>query len=270
MINDIILQAENISCKLGNRMILKNIDWEIQKGENWVIYGLNGSGKTTLLSVIAAYLGMYQGKLRIFDEEVTKTSRMDLRRRIGFVSSSFFNRYYREESLLEIVLSGKFGRLGLQKDVSQADVRAAKELLSEFGLKQRVQYPYYMLSQGQQQKVLIARGIWQNPQLLILDEPCSGMDILAKEKFLNYLAEMACEKKLTLIYVTHYAEEILPIFSKALLLKDHEIYFKGNIGEAFSDKMMSEFLDCPASVQWFWGRPSIRLHDNAFGGGDLS
>lgn len=254
-----ILKAQNIFCKLGTKEILCDINWEIKSGEHWIVFGLNGCGKTTLLSIISTYLGANRGDLYLFDQEVTPENRASLRQNIGFVSSSFFNRYYRNETALDIVLSGKFGHLGLESKITPKDVREAKHMLSEWGLKQKIQYPYDMLSQGQQQKVLLVRGLFAHPKLLILDEPCSGMDLVSKELFLKYITEKAKQEETTMIYVSHNTEEFIPIFNKAILLKGKGIHSIGDMKTVFSDENLSDFLEMPAKVSWFDNRPSVRL-----------
>lgn len=107
-----LLKAEHLSVKEGSKEIVKDVNWEINSGENWVLFGLNGCGKTTLLSRLAGYLSPSGGKVFLFGEEVTPENQLRLRKKIGWVSSSFFDRYLRYETVLEIVLAGKYGTLG--------------------------------------------------------------------------------------------------------------------------------------------------------------
>lgn len=259
MNNKIIIEANNITCRFGARKVLQNIDWKIVPRENWVVFGLNGSGKTTLLSTIAAYYGISDGTLQIMDKMVTKDNKIDLRKKIGFVSTSFFNRYFKYESVLDIVLSAKFGHFGLENQVSSEDVREVKHILEEWDLKNKYQYPYDLLSQGQQQKVLLVRAIFSKPEILILDEPCSGMDILSKEHFIRCISEKSQNDNVTLIYVSHNPEEFSAIFNRALLIKNGTIHSKGNIRDVFISANISDFLGEPVVVEWFNDRPSIRF-----------
>ena len=254
-----LVKAEGVSCKPGTKEVLCDINWEVKQGENWVVFGLNGCGKTSLLSVVAAYMGASKGVLSLFGEQITKDNRLKLRKQIGFVSSSFFNRYYTGETVLDIVLSGKFGHLGVESQVTSEDVRKAKSLLREWELKTKMQYPYDLLSQGQRQKVLIARALMASPKLLILDEPCTGMDILSKEKFLRHITHITESENIGLIYVSHNSEEFLPIFHKAMLLKNNTIHSQGDMKEIFSNENMSDFLEVPTQIAWFNDRPSIRI-----------
>ncbi len=138
-----LLKAEHQAVKEGSKEIVKDVNWEINSGENWVLFGLNGCGKTTLLSRLAGYLSPSGGKVFLFGEEVTPENQLRLRKKIGWVSSSFFDRYLRYETVLEIVLAGKYGTLGFQDQwIGKEDVHKAKKILADFGLKERMRYPY--------------------------------------------------------------------------------------------------------------------------------
>lgn len=246
-----IMRAEDLSLKNGSKLIVKDLNWEINPGENWVLYGLNGCGKTTLLSILAGYKSANYGKNYIFDEEVTKENFLALRNNIGFVSSSFFDQFLANEIILDIVLAGKYGTLGFQEEEpTDKDIRDAKALLREFGLDKRSRYPFNTLSKGQQQRVLIARALMGNPKVLILDEPCSGLDLIAREKFLLRIAQMAEQKSITMVYVTHHTEEILPFFNKAALMRDGMIHSQGDLQDVFSDDNLTDFFGKKACVLW--------------------
>lgn len=133
-----LIKIENMSYKKGNKLLLNNLNWEVQQGENWVIFGLNGSGKTTLLSIIAGFNIPTSGKLEIFGETYNDNNILQLRRQIGWVSSSFFEKYFMKETVLDIVLSGKFGSFGVDYEVENEDVRWAKKILEELRLKEKV------------------------------------------------------------------------------------------------------------------------------------
>lgn len=257
--SELVLQAKDVNYKAGNKIILNNINWQIKKGEQWVVFGLNASGKTSLLSVISAYKGVMSGEMILFGCNLDESNRLQQRCKIGFVSSSFFDHYFKYETVLEIVLSGKFGHLGLEYSVTSEDVRKAKQLLREWGLGTKIQYPYDMLSQGQKQKVLIARGLINDPELLILDEPCSGMDVLAREKFLDLLKCKIKKENISVVYVSHNVEEFSDVFNKALLLKNGHVHSQGDIKDIFTDENMSDFLQRLTKVHWLDERISMRM-----------
>ena len=147
--NDVLIKATQVSCKVGSRYLIKQINWTVHKGEHWVIFGMNGSGKTTLLSIIAGYRNYTSGKLELLGEPLTAENILSLRKRIGWVSSSFFDSYYKNESALEIILAGKSGTLGLDFSIEEKDVQVAKELLRQVHLEEKCNMPFCTLSKGE-------------------------------------------------------------------------------------------------------------------------
>lgn len=245
-----LMKAESLGLKKGSKQILKDINWDIHAGENWVLFGLNGCGKTTLLSILAGYQSGNEGRNYLFDECVDKTNYADLRRRVGFVSSSFFDRYLEKETVSDIVLAGKFGMLGIMGNITDADVRQAKAFLRMLDIEKKMRYPYDCLSKGQQQRVLIARALMSEPEILLLDEPCSGLDIIARELFLHNIQDIAEKTGMAIVYVTHHTEEILPFFQKAVLMKEGELVAKGALKEVFSEAILEPFFGVKTDVLW--------------------
>ena len=254
-----IIEASGLSCLSGSQYLLKDITWNVQDGERWVVFGRNGCGKTTLLSTIAGYQKYAEGTLKVFGTEYRSDNILNIRKQIGWISSSFFDKNYRNESVLDIVLSSAFGTLGLDFHIEDAQIMKAKQLLSNLGLKTKMNAPFNLLSKGERQHVLIARAFLTDPKLLILDEPCTGLDVLAREKFLYTIERLAQESKMTMIYVTHYPEEVLPVFDKCLLLRYGAIYHSGNTNDLFSDAVMSDFLNYPVKVDYNNARYNFSL-----------
>lgn len=244
-----VVRLEDLTCLAGNNALLSNVDWSVNKGEHWIVFGLNGSGKTTLLSIIAGFRGFSSGSVEVFGTPYTEDNILEKRKRVGWISSSFFDKYYQRESVLNIVLSGISGKLGKNTlDISNCDIKRAKSLLIELGLKDKLHRTFDLLSKGERQNVLIARALISDPELLILDEPGTGLDVFAREYMLATVKALADDPKRTIIYVTHYTEEILNIFDKCLLLKNGQIHAIGKSKDLFTDEKMSEFLDYPAKV----------------------
>ena len=145
---DTVIKARNLCCKSGKRYLLNQINWEVKRGEHWLIFGLNGSGKTTLLSTIAGFQRATSGELEVLGQTYSNETILQLRRKIGWVSSSFFDKYLKEEAVLDIVLSGLFGTLGIAADISAADVRRAKALLKELRMDGKMNRSFASLSKG--------------------------------------------------------------------------------------------------------------------------
>ena len=254
-----IIEVKNLSCKAGYRYLLQNINWTVNEGEHWVVFGMNGCGKTTLLSIIAGFNAATHGELKVFDEEYTQENILDFRRRIGWVSSSFFDKNLTQESALDIVLSGKFGTLGLGYDITNQDVIKAQNLLQELRLGDKVNCPFHLMSKGERQNVLIARAFMGDPEILVLDEPGTGLDVFAREYMLSTIDELAKKSNMTIIYVTHYTEEILDVFDNCMLMRDGCIYQQGNTKELFTEENMSKFLQYPVTIEQNGDRMQVRM-----------
>ena len=231
------IHIENLNFMAGNRYLLKKIDWDIKQNENWLLFGLNGSGKTTLLSVIAGYGNYTSGTVEVLGMDYTEDTTQYMRSRIGFVSSSFFTKYFKYETVLHVVLSGLTGTLGVNFKISNQDVIRAKKLLTELEVEDKANQAFQELSKGEQQKVLIARALVANPEILILDEPSTGLDLYARDKMLRFIKKIA-DEDITIIYVTHYLEEVVETFDQCLVLKEGEIYAKGRTEEILNQDLL--------------------------------
>ncbi len=262
MAEEIVIDAAELSYQVGRQYLLQEVSWRIKLGEHWILFGLNGSGKTTLLSILAGYNEQTEGSLRVFGQAYDAQNLLAHRQKIGLVSSSFFDQYYHEESVLEIVLSAALGTLGLDFDLEEIWVKRAKILLEKLGLTDKTNRSYSTLSKGERENVLIARALLTEPEILMLDEPCAGLDILSREKMLSTVTALADGDKTTLIYVTHYAEEVLPCFEKALFLRQGSVYKSGNREDLFNQDAMGEFLQTKVTItQEAAGRLSIAVQD---------
>lgn len=246
----VVIKAEHLSCQVGQRFLIHDISWEIHKGEHWIVFGMNGCGKTTLLSIIAGFKGETGGRLEVFGETYSAENIFSQRKRIGWVSSSFFDKYLSWESALDIVLSGVSGTLSLSKNITDADVKRAKQLLQKLRLGNKIAQPFALMSKGERQCVLIARALISKPEILILDEPGTGLDIYAREYVLCAIADLAEKTDMTIIYVTHYAEEILPMFDRTFFIRNGYLYTQGMTKDLFNNATVSDFLGHQAEVAW--------------------
>ena len=243
-----LVNVKKLTVKVGRRILLNDINWTVEPGQQWVVFGMNGSGKTTLLSAIAGYRHYSQGSISLFGEKVTEENILSMRKRVGLVSSSFFDNYYRNESAIEIILAGKTGMLGIDDSIDETDVGRAKDWLARFDLLEKADMPFCTLSKGQRQNVLLIRALFNEPEILILDEPCSGLDIDAREHVLDLVREIAREGKTAVIYVTHYTEELLDVFTHAIILKKGRAFAKGTMEECFGAETLGRLLERPVSV----------------------
>lgn len=262
----VIIKAENLACQSGRHYLVHQINWEVKKGDHWILFGMNGCGKTTLLSMIAGFKGYTQGKLQVFGEAYNEDNIFDLRKRIGWVSSSFFDKYLSWESALSIVLSGVSGTLSVRKGIQDNHVKRAIALLTELRLKDKIDQPFALMSKGERQCVLIARALISDPEILILDEPGTGLDIYAREYVLRAVEDLAQHSDMTIIYVTHYAEEILPSFDKTIFMKEGRIFKQGKTKDLFTDEVFSSFMEYDAAVTQHDGAVEIKMEiEETFG-----
>ena len=149
---------------------------------------------------------------------------------------------------MNIVLSGKFGTLSVDFDVTDEDVVLAKKILTELRLGEKINQPFCLMSKGERQCVLIARALIAKPEILILDEPGTGLDVFAREYVMRTIDALAVKTDLTIIYVTHYPEEMLPSFDQAMLLREGRIFAKGKTKEVFTTETISDFMRYPIEV----------------------
>lgn len=255
-----IIQVKNLCCQSGNRYLLRDIDWTVNRGEHWVVFGLNGSGKTTLLSIIAGYKAYTSGTVEVFGQQYSQENILSIRKKIGWVSSSYFDRYYTRESALNIVLSGLCGTLGIDSTVQPDDYIRAKALLKEWNMDKKFDFPFFNMSKGERQNVLIARALIADPEILVLDEPGTGLDVLAREQLLRKISELAQEQQMTIIYVTHYPEEILPIFDQCLVLRRGKIADIGAVNEVMTTERLCCSLESEIAMQYMQdGRMDLRV-----------
>lgn len=254
-----IIQLENTCLKRDGAWILENINWKVNKGEHWVIFGLNGAGKTALLNVLNAYEFPTKGKVKVLNKEFGKTMLgEDLRKKIGLVSSSLQQKFYPTDNAFEIVLSGAFASIGLYEVPSEENREKAISLLKELGCYEYADRLYETLSQGERQRVLIARALMSDPEILILDEPTNGLDFIAREALLETVERIGESKNgPTILYVTHHVEEILPIFQKTLLLRKGRVFASGKTIDMISSSTLSSFFELPVEVIWNHNRPLI-------------
>ncbi len=248
---DTLIEVKGLTVKSGRHYLLDKIDWKVQKGEQWIVFGMNGSGKTTLLSAIAGFRHYSSGSISLFGQPLTAENVLEMRRRIGWVSGSFFDNCYSNESTLEIIMAGKTGTLGLDFSIGHQDSKRVKEWLRRFHLEDKCNMPFYTLSKGERQNVLLIRALMNEPEILVLDEPCSGLDIDARERVLRMVGHLTRETGTTVVYVSHYAEELMrDVFTNALLLKRGRSYAQGAMGECFNNKTLAGFLGYPVTVDY--------------------
>ena len=242
-----IISLDNVSYIRNGKYILKDINWHVNRGEHWVILGPNGSGKTTTLNMVNGYIFPSQGHVKVLEFEFGHSSIIELRKRIGWVSSALSQFIPTNDYPLHIVLSGKFASLGLWEKVDDDDIARANEILDLLKIRHLAERKYGMLSQGEKQKVLIGRALMNHPDIIIFDEAFNGLDIFARHDMEITINELA-EGNITFILVPPNTDEILPVFGKALLLKDGQVHSQGDIDDMIQYDNLSDFYGANVDV----------------------
>lgn len=258
---DKVIEMKNVSWRRQGKEILHDIHWEVKKREHWAVLGLNGAGKTTLLNMVNGYIWPTTGKVTVLGNKFGKTDIHKLRRSIGWVSSSLGEKVNGRHNTEDIVVSGKFAAVGLMfADPKEEDFETARKWMKRLGVEHTYGGPYEKCSNGEKQKILIARGLMAHPKLLILDEPTSGLDFIAREELLATIEQLAESKDApTIIFVTHHIEEVLPIFSHTLLMKDGTIFASGERQDVLTSENMSKLYGKNIRVDWRQERAWLTL-----------
>ena len=229
--------------------MLRRLDWRIDPGQHWVIMGPNGCGKTSLLRALTGFLTPSAGDIRLLDAVYGETDWREIRRAIGLVSSSLQPHIPGGEPAIETVISGRHDQLDFWGEATAADQRAARALLKRLGASEIVNREWAYLSQGERQRVLIARALAAQPQMLILDEPCAGLDPIARAAFLRSVAQLIQDPAApTVVLVTHHVEEITPGFTHALLLARGRRVAAGPLHETLSSANLSTAFNAEVKV----------------------
>lgn len=246
-----IIEVKNVSWKRGSSLILNDINWQVNTGEHWAVLGLNGSGKTTLLSIISGYLWPTQGEVRVLGREFGNYDLRELRKLIGWVSSALHEKMHDGELAQDVVLSGKYASIGIYVEPEEQDRAKALGLMKQMGCVHLINRNYASCSQGEKQRLLIARALMASPRLLILDEACSGLDFIARETLLSAINDLAADPQgPAIIFVTHHIEEILPVFNQVLLMRRGQVFAQGPTRDILNTAALSAFFEMPVQVSW--------------------
>jgi iron complex transport system ATP-binding protein len=258
--SQIILAVSELRVERGGTVILNGVSWRVERGQHWVILGANGSGKTSLLSALTGYLTPTAGGISLLGKTYGRSDWRELRKQIGLVSSAVRQMMADDEPALETVASGKFAMIDFWGKLSRADQTRAQQILRQIECTPLAECPWRVLSQGERQRVLIGRALMANPRVLILDEPCAGLDPAAREHFLQFLQRLGQGKKgPTLVLVTHHVEEIMPVFSHVLILKKGRTLAAGEKIRLLKTGILSRAFNARAKLQTKAGRYSMRV-----------
>lgn len=215
---DLLVDLRDGKIAYSERTIFSGLNWQIHKGEHWAVLGPNGCGKTSLLNLITGdHPQCYANNLKIFGiQRGSGESIWDIKKHIGIISAALQWEYRVSSNLLSTVLSGLFDSIGLYHQVDEHQKSLAMAWLRQIHLEHKANAPLQSLSYGEQRLVLIARAMIKQPAILVLDEPCQGLDEINRQLVLAFIERLAQQGESTLLYVTHHAGDLLPCFSRRL------------------------------------------------------
>lgn len=255
-----ILKISDLRVERGGTTILNGVSWHVERGQHWVILGPNGSGKTSLLSALTGYLTPTAGEISLLDKTYGGSDWRELRKQIGIVSSAVRQMMANDEPALETVASGKYAMIDFWGRLARADKMQAMWILRQIECAHLAERPWRVLSQGERQRVLIGRALMSKPRVLILDEPCAGLDPAAREHFLQFLQRLGKNGNApTLVLVTHHVEEIMPVFSHILILKSGRTLAAGKKSAMLKAEMLSRTFNTHIKLRARAGRYAMSV-----------
>ena len=258
-----VLELVDVHRRTGGTMLLDGIDWRIDQGQHWVVLGPNGSGKSTLLRIAGLHLHPTTGTVRVLGEELGRSDVRALRTRIGYASASLADAFRPDLPAIDVVMTARHGALEpWWHDYTDDDRSRARDLLKQMGCGHRIDHRFDALSSGERQRVLLARTLMVDPDLLLLDEPTAGLDLGGREELVATLADMATDPTIPpMVQVTHHVEEVPPGFTHALLMESGHVVKAGPLVEVLTARALSDCYGLSLSLSQDVGRWSVRLDD---------
>ena len=244
------LSMTEVDLVRSGKNLLEQVSWSVQDSERWVVLGPNGAGKSTLLSLASARQHPTRGTVEILDETLGRVDVFELRPRIGLSSAPLAGQIPHAETVGDVILTAAYGVTGRwREEYDDADVQRAEDLLATWGLTELRERSYGTLSEGERKRVLIARALMTDPELLLLDEPAAGLDVGGREKLVQRLDELARDEAApAMVMVTHHLEEVPDGFTHALLLREGRVVAAGPVGHVMTQKNLSETFDMPLKL----------------------
>lgn len=216
-----VVEMKNIQIKYGEHTILQNLDWKVKQGEKWLLKGRNGAGKSSLLSMITGdHPQAYSNEIYLFGKRRgSGESIWDIKQKTGYISPELHAYFDKNVSCFNAIGSGYFDTIGLFKKLSTKQYNNILQWLDFLQLSHVSNKPLHSISASLQRMILLARALVKNPPLLVLDEPCQGLDRQQSEQFVSLIDHVCSNSNKTLIYVSHDVSNIPTCVEKVLLLE---------------------------------------------------
>lgn len=253
-----MIKLSNVHFIRENRHILDDINLHIREGEHWVLLGRNGSGKTTILEMVNGYHFPSSGTVEVLGHRYGTVDLREMRRSIGYNSQSLFEKLNPADPVWEVVATGAYAYLRFYETIPEEARDMALNLLERVQLPHLSEQPLGTLSQGERKKVMLARSLMSEPKVLVLDEPCSGLDLYERERMLQSVQELS-GNGITVLYVTHHIEEIVPMFTHVALIEQGKLIAAGPKREVLTPELLRQAYDVPLELEWFRDRPWAKV-----------
>jgi iron complex transport system ATP-binding protein len=259
-VSDPVLELSGVAVVRDGATLLADVDWTVREGERWVLLGPNGAGKTTLLQVAGAALFPSRGTVTLLGERFGEADLGELRTRVGLSSAALAERVPGHERAVDVVVTAAHGVVGRWHEAyDPADTDRARDLLGRVGLRAFADRRFGTLSEGERKRVLLARALMTDPELLLLDEPAAGLDLGAREALLRLLTRLAVDEDAPpSVLVTHHVEEVPIGTTHALLLSRGRAVAAGPVAEVLTGPLLSQAFGLPLVVTEQDGRYAAR------------
>lgn len=247
---DLLIDFHSVELRRGGRALVGPIDWQVELDERWVIIGPNGAGKTSLVRMAAAEEFPSSGTAFLMGEQLGKTDMRDLRSAIGISSAAVQHRIPDNERVFDLVVSAGYAILGRwREEYLDVDFERGDAILAHVGASHLKDRTWGTLSEGEKKRVVLARALMSNPELLILDEPSAGMDLGGREDLVGYLGDLALDADApAIVMITHHVEEIPYGFTHAMILDEGKVVAKGLINSVLTSANLSQAFHQPIQV----------------------
>lgn len=247
---DLVLDLRDVTLVWDGRALLQPVTWQVEVDERWIIIGPNGAGKTSLLTIAGARQYPSSGTARIAGEMLGKTDVRELRTAVGMSSAAVAHHVPEDERVLDLVISAGYDVMGRWREVYEnADEVRAMEILEQMGALHLGDQPWGTLSEGERKRVMIARALMTDPELLLLDEPGAGLDLGGREDLVTLLGDLAADPDApAMVMVTHHVEEIPPGFTHGMILDEGEVVAQGLLEDVMTSENLTRAYHQPITL----------------------